>query len=69
MRQLGFGQQVGQVMQMAYVVEDMQAASAGGFARPEPRMLITDTITLEETPDIFDALRGRTHQCKVLIAP
>lgn len=35
----------------------------------EPRLLITDTITLEDTPDVFEALRNRTHQCKVLIAP
>ena len=35
----------------------------------EPRMLVTDTISLAETPERFEALRNRTHQCKVLIAP
>ncbi len=35
----------------------------------EPRMLVTDTITLAETPARFEALRTRTHECKVLIAP
>lgn len=35
----------------------------------EPRHLITDTITLAETPARFEALRQRTHDCKVLIAP
>ncbi len=35
----------------------------------EPRLLVTDTITLADTPDRFEALRTRTHQCKVLIAP
>ncbi len=35
----------------------------------EPRMLITDTITLDETPVYFEALRTRTHACKILIAP
>jgi (R,R)-butanediol dehydrogenase/meso-butanediol dehydrogenase/diacetyl reductase len=36
---------------------------------PEPRMLITDTISLVETPVRFEALRSRTYDCKVLIAP
>ena len=35
----------------------------------EPRMLITDTISLADTPARFEALRTRTHDCKVLIAP
>jgi len=35
----------------------------------EPRALITQTISLAQTPDIFETLRHRTHQCKVLIAP
>jgi (R,R)-butanediol dehydrogenase/meso-butanediol dehydrogenase/diacetyl reductase len=36
---------------------------------PEPRLLITDTISLVETPTRFEALRTRTCDCKVLIAP
>jgi len=35
----------------------------------EPRALVTDTITLDALPDTFEALRRRTHQCKVLVAP
>jgi (R,R)-butanediol dehydrogenase/meso-butanediol dehydrogenase/diacetyl reductase len=35
----------------------------------EPRLLITDTIPLDAVPETFEALRRRTHQCKVLIAP
>lgn len=35
----------------------------------EPRALVTDIISLEETPTVFEALRTRSHQCKVLIAP
>ena len=35
----------------------------------EPRHLITDTIALADTPERFEALRRRTHDCKVLIAP
>jgi (R,R)-butanediol dehydrogenase / meso-butanediol dehydrogenase / diacetyl reductase len=35
----------------------------------EPRLLVTDTIKLAEVPGTFEALKSRTHQCKVLIAP
>ena len=35
----------------------------------EPRLLVTDTIALDEVPAVFEALKRRTHQCKVLIAP
>lgn len=35
----------------------------------EPRHLVTDTISLDATPETFESLRRRTHQCKVLIAP
>ncbi|WAT19231.1 alcohol dehydrogenase catalytic domain-containing protein [Aurantiacibacter sp. MUD11] len=35
----------------------------------EPRELVTDTISLTDTPDVFESLKRRTKQCKVLIAP
>ncbi|MFM7028979.1 MAG: alcohol dehydrogenase catalytic domain-containing protein [Chakrabartia sp.] len=35
----------------------------------EPRALVTDVISLADTPARFEALRKRTHDCKVLIAP
>jgi (R,R)-butanediol dehydrogenase/meso-butanediol dehydrogenase/diacetyl reductase len=35
----------------------------------EPRLLVTDTITLDDVPTVFEGLKRRTHQCKVLIAP
>lgn len=35
----------------------------------EPRLLVTDIVSLDETPGAFEALKQRTHQCKVLIAP
>src|SRR6478752_1366129 len=35
----------------------------------EPRLLVTDTISLAETPEVFESLKHRTNQCKVLIAP
>ncbi len=47
--------------------EDALDALNGGAA--EPRLLVTDTISLADTPARFEALRKRTHDCKVLIAP
>nr|WP_166179747.1 alcohol dehydrogenase catalytic domain-containing protein [Altererythrobacter segetis] len=35
----------------------------------EPRLLVTDTISLAETPEVFESLKHRASQCKVLIAP
>jgi (R,R)-butanediol dehydrogenase/meso-butanediol dehydrogenase/diacetyl reductase len=35
----------------------------------QPRMLVTDTISLAATPGVFEGLKHRTEQCKVLIAP
>jgi len=35
----------------------------------EPRALVTSTISLGDTPTIFEGLKHRTHECKVLIAP
>jgi (R,R)-butanediol dehydrogenase / meso-butanediol dehydrogenase / diacetyl reductase len=35
----------------------------------EPRLLVTDTISLSDTPEVFESLKRRTSQCKVLIAP
>jgi (R,R)-butanediol dehydrogenase/meso-butanediol dehydrogenase/diacetyl reductase len=35
----------------------------------EPRLLVTDTISLADTPTVFESLKHRTNQCKVLIAP
>jgi (R,R)-butanediol dehydrogenase/meso-butanediol dehydrogenase/diacetyl reductase len=46
-----------------------QALDALCAGAAEPRMLVTDTIELSATPATFEALKRRTHQCKVLIAP
>lgn len=44
----------------------LDALSAGSV---EPRHLVTDTIGLADVPEVFEQLKRRTHQCKVLIAP
>jgi threonine dehydrogenase-like Zn-dependent dehydrogenase len=35
----------------------------------EPREMITDRVSLAEFPTAFEALRTRTHQCKVMLDP
>jgi (R,R)-butanediol dehydrogenase/meso-butanediol dehydrogenase/diacetyl reductase len=44
----------------------LDALAAGAM---EPRLLVSDTISLAETPQVFESLKRRTSQCKVLIAP
>lgn len=44
----------------------LDALNAGAVA---PRLLVTETIALDAVPRGFEALRHRTHQCKVLIDP
>jgi (R,R)-butanediol dehydrogenase/meso-butanediol dehydrogenase/diacetyl reductase len=33
------------------------------------RLLITDTVPLARLPDVFEELRHRTSQCKVMVRP
>lgn len=53
-----------------FKTQEYQAAldvlSAGAA---QPRALVTDTVSLDQLPEAFEALRTRTHQCKVLVAP
>jgi threonine dehydrogenase-like Zn-dependent dehydrogenase len=35
----------------------------------EPRMMITDRISLDALPEVFEALRTRSTQCKVMVNP
>lgn len=46
--------------------EALDALDAGAA---EPRLLVTGTIALDDVPIVFEGLKRRTHQCKVLIAP
>jgi len=55
---------------MVYDVDDyatVLATLAAGAA--EPLAMITDRVPLNAMPETFEALRGRTHQCKVLLDP
>ncbi|MBE3639256.1 zinc-dependent alcohol dehydrogenase [Mangrovicoccus algicola] len=44
----------------------LDVLSAGAV---EPRALVSQTVSLAEVPETFRALKSRTGQCKVLIAP
>jgi (R,R)-butanediol dehydrogenase / meso-butanediol dehydrogenase / diacetyl reductase len=46
--------------------ESLDALSSGAA---EPRLMITDTVALQAMPPAFEALRQRTAQCKVMVAP
>jgi (R,R)-butanediol dehydrogenase/meso-butanediol dehydrogenase/diacetyl reductase len=35
----------------------------------QPRAMVTHTVTLDELPAAFEALRAPTDQCKVMVAP
>ena len=53
-----------------FTVQDFeQALDALASGAAEPRLMVTDTIGLDATPEVFESLKRRTHQCKVLIAP
>jgi threonine dehydrogenase-like Zn-dependent dehydrogenase len=58
--QFAVGTSLGQFLTVADVL------SAGHV---EPRLMVTDTISLQQLPQVFEGLRARTQQCKVLVDP
>ena len=53
-----------------FTVPEYQAAlDALEAGAVEPRVMVTETISLADTPDVYESLKRRTEQCKVLIAP
>jgi (R,R)-butanediol dehydrogenase/meso-butanediol dehydrogenase/diacetyl reductase len=53
-----------------FTVQDFQQAlDALSSGAAEPRLLVTGTIDLAATPSVFESLKRRTSECKVLIAP
>ena len=37
--------------------------------RIDPRPILSHTVTLDELPEAFEALRSPTDQCKVVVTP
>lgn len=64
------GKEVRLVTSAFFTVQEYEAALAaleqGAVA---PRLMVTSTIALTDTPSAFEALKQRGEQCKVLIAP
>ena len=53
-----------------YEVQDFElAASVMEKDADTPRAMVTDIVGLDAMPAAFDALRHRSHQCKVLVNP
>ena len=53
-----------------FTVQEYQASlDALAEGAIEPRLLVTETIALGAVPEVFESLKQRTSQCKVLIAP
>ncbi|MFC3100416.1 alcohol dehydrogenase catalytic domain-containing protein [Altererythrobacter lauratis] len=53
-----------------FTVQEYEAAlKALESGAVTPRVMVTGTITLAETPAVYEALKHRTQQCKVMIAP
>ena len=44
----------------------LAALEAGAIA---PRLMVSGTISLAETPEVYESLKRRTEACKVMIAP
>ena len=64
------GKEVRLVTSAFFTVQEYEAALAaleqGAVA---PRLMVTSTIALTDTPSVFETLKQRSEQCKVLIAP
>ena len=53
-----------------YSMRDFEIAADALAANSEvPRAMVTDTVSLDDMPAAFEALRQRNHQCKVMVRP
>ena len=55
---------------MTYSIGEFEhVARTLGRGAVEARAMVTDTIPLDALPASLEAMRHRTHQCKVLVDP
>ncbi|MOA53453.1 hypothetical protein D3C78_1769140 [compost metagenome] len=55
----------------AFFNMDEFCAAVDVLAGPDaaPLTMVSETVSLAEMPQAFEALRQRQHQCKVMVAP
>ena len=46
-----------------------QVAEALSAGHVEPRLMVTDTVSMEQLPASFEALKQPSHHCKVMLDP
>ena len=64
------GKEVKLVTSAFFTVPEYEASLAAlERGAVEPRLLVSDTISLDATPQVFESLKQRNGQCKVMIAP
>lgn len=59
------------IVTSAFFHESEYAAALDALdgGKATPTAMITETVTLADMPPTFEALRKRTHQCKVMVQP
>lgn len=64
------GKEVRLVTSAFFRQQEFEAAlDALAMGAIEPRALVTGTVSLDQTPEMFESLKRRSGHCKVLIAP
>jgi (R,R)-butanediol dehydrogenase/meso-butanediol dehydrogenase/diacetyl reductase len=67
---MGLNKELTVTFALAYDLHDFEVTverlARGGV---DPTVMITDRVGLDGFPAAFEALRHRTHQCKVLLSP
>ncbi|CDZ58779.1 zinc-binding dehydrogenase [Neorhizobium galegae] len=62
--------EVSVIMSVSFDMKEFATAiNALDSGRYAPQNLISDTVSLADLPPVFEALRKRTSQCKVLVDP
>lgn len=46
-----------------------QVADTLAAGHVEPRLMVTDTVSMGQLPSSFEALKSQSHQCKVMLDP
>ena len=67
---MGMNKELTITFALAYELRDFEVAvERVGRGDIDPTVMITDRVDFSDFPVAFEALRQRTHQCKVLLSP